>query len=131
MVVLGNMSKRALRHVTLCGNLGGMKNVLFICGKARMRSPTAADIISGWSGFKSDFAGLSKDADERVSSEHIAWADIIFVMEQRQKKRLTSLFGPQIGARKVIVLMIPDRFAYGDPVLVARLTPLLERLLGR
>lgn len=47
-----------------------MTNALFICGKAHMRSPTAADIVLGWGG-SADFAGVSHDADEKVSSEHI------------------------------------------------------------
>jgi len=40
---------------------------IFDTGKARMRSPTAADIVSGWSEFQADFAGLSNDAEDRKS----------------------------------------------------------------
>jgi len=76
-----------------------MAKNLFICGKARMGSPTAADILAGWGG-KADFAGLSHDADERVSSEHIEWADVIYVMEARPKKRLNALFGPRLGDKR-------------------------------
>ena len=103
--------------------------VLFICGKARMRSPTPADIVAGWDGFESDFAGLSNDADEKVSSEHISWADVIVVMQARQKKRLSSLFGRQIGSRKVVVLGIEDKFAYMEPALVDLMTPKLRTVL--
>lgn len=108
-----------------------MKNVLFVCGKARMRSPTAADIVRGWPGYKADFAGLSNDADEIVSSELVDWADIIAVMEPRQKKRLAALFGNRLAHKKLSVLGIPDQYAYGDPELIKRLTPLLERLLRK
>jgi len=108
-----------------------MIHVLFICGKARMRSPTAADIVARWPGFQTDFAGLSRDADEIVSSEQIGWADVIAVMEPRQKKRLTTLFGKRLGDKKVYVLGIADRYGYGDPDLIDRLTPLLGRLLHR
>ena len=94
-----------------------------------MRSPTAADIVRNWPGFEADFAGLSRDADERVSVEHIEWAEVIAVMEKRQKKRLADLFGKEVKAKRVVVLDVPDRYAYGDPVLVARLVPLLRRIL--
>lgn len=106
-----------------------MKHVLFICGKARMRSPTAANIVASWPGFATDFAGLSKDADEQISSEHIEWADIIAVMERRQKTRLGTMFGAYLADKRVVVLNIPDRFDYMEPALIDRLTPVLERVL--
>ena len=104
-----------------------MTNVLFICGKARMRSPTAADLVLGWGG-NADFAGLSHDADEKVSSEHIDWADVIYVMEARQKKRLNALFGPLLRDKRVVSLGVPDRFAYMQPELVELLSQKLEHL---
>jgi len=104
-----------------------MTNALFICGKARMRSPTAADIVSGWGG-KADFAGLSHDAEEKVSSEHIEWADVIYVMDARQKKRLNALFGPLLKDKRVVSLGVPDRFAYMQPALVELLSQKLAHL---
>jgi predicted protein tyrosine phosphatase len=127
----GHLSKVALRHLRHQSIFGGMIRVLFICGKARMRSPTAADMVSGWPEVEADFAGLSNDADERLSLEQIEWADIIAVMEQRQKKRLLALFGQHLGPRKVSVLAVPDRYDYGDPALIKRLAPVLQRLLRR
>ena len=104
-----------------------MTKVLFICGKARMRSPTAADLVLGWGG-EADFAGLSHDADEKLSSEHIEWADVIFVMETRQKKRLNALFGPLLKDKRVVSLGVPDKFAYMQPELVAVLSKKLAHL---
>jgi predicted protein tyrosine phosphatase len=108
-----------------------MTNALFICGKARMRSPTAADLAARMDGINADFAGLSADADERVSREHIDWADVILVMERRQKARLNQLFADRIGARRVVCLNIPDRFGYMEDALVALLQPALDRALRR
>jgi predicted protein tyrosine phosphatase len=105
-----------------------MLRVLFVCGKARMRSPTAADVVAGWENVHSDFAGLSNDADERISSEQIIWADVICVMEQRQKKRLTSLFNHLLSEKRIVVLSIPDRFDYMDPELLKILEPKLKNL---
>ncbi|MEM7271100.1 MAG: phosphotyrosine protein phosphatase [Pseudomonadota bacterium] len=98
---------------------------LFICGRARHRSPTAAEIVSGWPGVEADCAGLSKDADEPLSDEQLDWANVIFVMEKHQKKRLTQNFPAAKGAR-IICLNVPDRFRYMDPALIERLEPLLH-----
>ena len=65
-----------------------MHHILFICGKARMRSPTAAEIARTTLAAETDYAGLSHDADERVGVEHIAWADSIAVMEKAQLAKL-------------------------------------------
>ncbi|HCQ64910.1 MAG TPA: phosphotyrosine protein phosphatase [Rhodobacteraceae bacterium] len=104
-----------------------MTRALFICGKARMRSPTAADVARERWGIETDFAGLSNDADEKLSQEQIAWADVVLVMERRQRARLNALFGAALRGRKVVVLDIPDRFGYMDENLVA----LLEQRLGK
>lgn len=108
-----------------------MVKVLFLCGKARQRSPTAADVASELDGVEADFAGLSADADERVSAEQIDWADVIAVMERRQIKRLKQQFGGRIKAQRVVCLDVPDRFAYGDPDLVAILKAKLPPVLTR
>ncbi len=107
--------------------LARMTRALFICGKARRRSPTAADIAVSW-GVEADFGGLSADADERLSVEQIDWAEVIFVMERRQKARLARQF--TLGSKRVVCLNIPDRYAYMEPALVARLKPAIARALG-
>lgn len=91
------------------------------------QGPTAADIAAGL-GIETDFGGLSADADERVSAEQIDWAEVIFVMERRQKARLARQFA--FGSKRVVCLNIPDRYAYMDPDLVARLKPAIARALG-
>ena len=96
--------------------------VLFVCGKARMRSPTAADLAARFDGIQTDFAGLSRDADEILTPEQIEWADAIYVMERRQKKRLTAKFLAHLAGKKLRVLDIPDNFGYMD----ARLVELLR-----
>ncbi len=107
-----------------------MTNVLFICGKARRRSPTAADILSEWPGIHTDFAGLSRDADEILTDTHIKWADRIFVMENRQKARLRKTMGPRASGLKIISLDIPDRYNAHDPALVALLREKLTHHFG-
>ena len=46
-----------------------------------MRSPTAADLVAGW-GVQADFAGLSHDADEKLSSEQ---PELVALLEQKLK----------------------------------------------
>ncbi len=106
-----------------------MTRALFICGKARMRSPTAADIFAEQNDVEADFAGLSNDADERLSLEQIEWADVIFVMERRQKKRLNFLFSGALKGKRVVSLDIPDKFGYMQPELVVLLKSKLRELL--
>ncbi|NUB44791.1 phosphotyrosine protein phosphatase [Fertoebacter nigrum] len=101
---------------------------LFICGKARIRSPAAAEIATRL-GAKADFAGLSKDADERLSAEQLEWADVICVMEARQAQRLKTLFGPHLRGKRVVVLNIPDRYTCMQDSLVALLEPKIRKAL--
>lgn len=107
-----------------------MPNILFICGKARKRSPTAADVAAGMFNVPTDFAGLSADADERLSSEQIDWADLIAVMEKRHLVRLRQQFGSLLHAKKLVCLNVPDRYEFMQPELVALLTEKLPRILS-
>ena len=106
-----------------------MTRVLFLCGKARARSPTAAALAAELPGVDADYAGISTDADEPLSADHIDWADLICVMERRHKKRLSDRFAARLRDKRVICLDIPDRYAFMDDALIARLRPALRRHL--
>lgn len=95
--------------------------ILFICGKARARSPTAAQIFADWPGIQTDFAGLSNDADDALSADQIDWADSILVMERRHAARLNDRFRPFLRGKRVIVLDIRDRYTFMEPGLIAEL----------
>lgn len=105
-----------------------MTNILFICGKARRRSPTAATVAAQRLGQPTDFAGLSADADERVSPEQLVWADTIAVMEKSQLSRLKRQFGPELKNKRLVCLDIPDTFETMQPELVELLTARLSRI---
>ncbi len=105
--------------------------MLFVCGKAKKRSPTAADLAGRHDGVEADFAGLSADAEERLSAEQIVWADLVAVMERRQLARLKRQFGGMLRGKRITCLNVPDRFEYMDPELVSRLEPELNRILRR
>jgi predicted protein tyrosine phosphatase len=103
-----------------------MKNILFICGANKLRSPTAEQVFSRYPNIETDSAGLNADADVRVSPEQIEWADIIFVMEKSQHVKLAKQFRKVLNGKRVVCLDIPDQYTYMQNELVA----LLEKKVG-
>lgn len=107
-----------------------MVNALFVCGRARLRSPTAAQVFASWRGVETDFGGLNPDADTPLSADQIDWADIVFVMEPRQRAVLTRRFRQHLKATRIVCLSIPDRYGFMEPELVrlleAKAGPLLR-----
>jgi len=89
-------------------------NLLFVCSRNRLRSPTAEQLFLGYDGIETDSAGLSADADVVLSADQVEWADVIFVMEKRHRALL--------GGKRVICLDIADDYSFMQPELVAVLT---------
>lgn len=106
-----------------------MTRVLFICAKNRLRSPTAEQVFASWPGVETDSAGVNHDADVPVGPEQLRWADLIFVMERRHQAKLRQNFRAALAGKRVVVLGIPDDFAYMDPALVALLEARVARYL--
>lgn len=104
-----------------------MKRVLFVCGKARRRSTTAAQVFASSFGIETDAAGLSADADVPLDTEQLDWATDIAVMEKRQLGRLRKGFARHLKGKRIVFLDIPDDYDFMDPRLVA----LLERRFSR
>lgn len=94
------------------------KRLLFLCSRNRLRSPTAEAIFSDYPNVETDSAGLSPDAELRLSAEQVEWADAIFVMEAIHRQRLQKSFGKLLAGKKVIVLGIPDYYDYMEPALI-------------
>lgn len=107
-----------------------MKRVLFICGKARQRSPTAAQICDLWPDVSADYAGLSRDADEPLTQEGLDWADTIFVMERSQKKRVARTIGALPAGKRLISLDVPDKYEFMQDELVEILKTKLTHHFG-
>jgi predicted protein tyrosine phosphatase len=107
-----------------------MKNILFICGANKLRSPTAEQVFARLPNIETDSAGLNAEADVRVSSEQIEWADIIFVMEKSQRAKLAKQFRKVLNGKRVVCLDIPDQYTYMQEELVAllkkKVIPLLK-----
>ncbi|MCJ2039630.1 phosphotyrosine protein phosphatase [Methylobacterium sp. J-059] len=108
-----------------------IQRVLFVCGRARLRSPTAEQVFSGYPGLEVACAGVSADADEPVTAEHVAWADLIVVMERGHRSKIQRRFRVALWDARLVCLDIPDRYGFMDPDLVrlleAKVPPLLAR----
>lgn len=104
-----------------------MIRILFVCSENRLRSPTAAAVFADYAGVATISAGTNKDCETPVSGDLIEWADVILVMENSHKRKVTNRFAPLLGNKKVGVLSIPDHFEYMDPLLVE----LLKRRVPR
>lgn len=97
-------------------------NLLFVCARNRLRSPTAEQIFSA-KGYECDSGGLAPDADAPLSADQVLWADLIFVMERSHRAKLSGRFREALRGKRVVVLGIADDYAFMAPALVA----LLER----
>ena len=107
-----------------------MKRVLFICSRNQWRSPTAEQVFAKWPGLEAMSAGLDPSAVEPVTPEHLEWAELIFVMEKSQRTKLSRKFRAHLKQQKIVVLGIPDKYRYMDPVLVALFEKLVPPHLG-
>jgi predicted protein tyrosine phosphatase len=96
-----------------------------------LRSPTAERVFFGTPGLEVRSAGTERDAEVVVSGEDVDWADVVFVMEPRHRKRLDTIFGKGMAGKRVVVLGIPDDFEFMQPELIALLEAKLEPFLGR
>lgn len=108
-----------------------MQRVLFLCSANRLRSPTAEQVFSQYPDLEVASAGLSRDAVDPLTPEHLDGVDTIFVMEKAHKAKLSQRFRRYLGGARVICLDIPDDYRYMQPELVAllkaRVTPHLRR----
>ena len=98
-----------------------MINLLFLCSRNRLRSPTAEQVFASRPGVETASAGLAPDAEEECSAELVEWADIIFVMERAHRTRLQKRFRKSLKSARVVCLDIPDDYAFMQPELVALL----------
>lgn len=108
-----------------------MTNVLFVCSRNRLRSPTAEQVFSHRRDLEVASAGTASDADTPLERDLVAWADIIFVMERVHRVRLQKSFRGALRSKRIVCLDIPDRYALMDPapvrLLEAKVGPHLPR----
>jgi predicted protein tyrosine phosphatase len=104
-----------------------LHKLLFICSQNKWRSLTAERLFDDHPHYEARSAGTEPGARVRVTAGHLGWADIIFVMERRHADRLRKKFAEALHGKTLVVLRIPDKYAFQDPTLVALLR---EKLVG-
>lgn len=102
-------------------------NLLFICSRNRLRSPTAEAVFGAMPGVTALSAGTAPDAEEPVTPELLDWADAVFVMEPSHRRQVSRRFGPQLRSKRVVCLHISDDYEFMQPELVE----LLRERVGR
>jgi predicted protein tyrosine phosphatase len=106
-----------------------VKTVLFVCSQNKLRSPTAEQIFSRRQDLEVSSAGTNHDAENPLTAELVAWAEIIFVMEKAHRNKLQRRFKAALKNTRVICLDIPDDYEFMDPILVRLLETRVSRYL--
>jgi predicted protein tyrosine phosphatase len=105
---------------------------LFICYYNRKRSATAERVFGRDPALDVRSAGTSDEAMVQVNERMLDWADVVFVMEDEQRRELARMFPAHAALNRLICLEIPDKYEFLDPELVSllheRTRPHLERL---
>lgn len=108
--------------------------LLFVCARNRLRSPTAERVFGAVPGVETESAGVSPDAEQPVTPDLLAWADVILVMEPVHRAKLTRAFGTQLRGKRIACLNVPDEYEYMASVLVEllweRVVLVLPQLVG-
>ncbi|MEO7496589.1 MAG: phosphotyrosine protein phosphatase [Massilia sp.] len=107
-----------------------MINVLFVCSRNQWRSPTAEQVWRRHPELNVRSAGTSTNARHPVTENDLAWADVVFAMEDKHKSRLMAAHRAVLAGKVIHVLDIPDEFRYMDAELVAQLRHAVGDILG-
>lgn len=99
--------------------------VLFVCAMNRRRSVTAERLYRNHPRLEVRSAGVRSESPRKVSGKDLAWADVVYVMENEQKVRITRQFG-EMDLPPIEVLEVPDEFEAMDPALQEILKSLLD-----
>ena len=107
-----------------------MKNILFVCGRNQLRSPTAEQLFSRREDIEVASAGLDPRCGNPVTPELLDWADLVFVMERTHRTKLSRQFSRFLKSKRVVCLDIPDDYGLMDPALIKLLEARVPRHLA-
>lgn len=104
-------------------------NLLFVCSMNQWRSPTAEKIFAGKPLVLARSRGTSRKARRTVTGADLTWADIVFVMEDKHRRRLEADFPGHLAHKELHVLDIPDEYKFMDPSLVEEIRTSVDAIL--
>ncbi|OYW18110.1 MAG: hypothetical protein B7Z55_11240 [Planctomycetales bacterium 12-60-4] len=84
----------------------------------RLRSPTAERIFAEVPGVETSSAGVNPDADNPISGDQLEWADVVFVFDESQRRKLQRGFASSLRGKRVVNLAIADEYEFMDPELI-------------
>ena len=66
-------------------------------------------------------AGTASDALARVNTQMLDWADLIFIMDEQQRRSLRRRFAGHPALERLVCLEIPDEYTFLQPELISLL----------
>ena len=108
------------------------EHLLFVCTSNLDRSPCAESLFESNEEYEAKSCGLFPHAEIQISKSLISWADIIFVMDERNEQHKTQLLKrfPEAWDKSIIILNIPNTYCRNDPELLSLLKQKLKDFLG-
>jgi predicted protein tyrosine phosphatase len=106
------------------------RRVLFLCHYNRRRSATAERLFCKRTDLDVRSAGTSAEALARVNVRMLEWADVIFIMDEEQRRALEAMFPAHPALDRVICLDITDDYTFLQPELVRLLQDRVSRHLN-
>jgi len=103
-------------------------NILVVCGRNKRRSRTAEYIFKNDNRFNIRSAGLSPKSDRKISEKDLNWADLVLVMETRQRAKVRELY-LNLELPDIEMLNISDDYEFMDEELVLLLTERINEIL--
>jgi predicted protein tyrosine phosphatase len=103
--------------------------LLFVCSRNKIRSLTAEKLMEGVPSYEARSAGTQPSTRIAVTSGLIRWADLIFCMEKSHLQKIRDRFREELEGKRVIILHIPDEYAFmGEGLLDELRVKLAEHL---
>ena len=99
-------------------------NILFVCNQGKYRSKTAQELFA--KKHNTESAGIYSE-ENPLTKEKINQAEIIFVMEEHQRKEIAKRFPKEYMTKKIICLNIKDVYQYNDEDLKKELREKVEK----
>ena len=72
-------------------------------------------------------AGTNKDCEQPVTGDLIEWSDVVLVMENSHRNKVSKKFRGLLKDKKLAVLDIPDNYDFMDSALVRLLEAKVPR----